>query len=170
MIEWYWTQRWEILTIWTYFFWDFHDFAKCRDWKTQGLAFAGIRMQGLKTQGYENEGIGKCRDENAGIGIPGIKPQGWLPSVECFWLIFPDTLLGSVFCYYTCVSSSMSHHDVKSSKLAKWLRVDCSLLKNCEVDMTYWKQVNQKRCYWLIDVLKHNFFNFYRNKLWNYDS
>ena len=82
MIEWYWTQKWEILTIWTYLISDFHDFAKCRDWKTQGLAFAGIWMQGLKTQGYENEGIGKCRDENAGIGIPGIKPQGWLPSVE----------------------------------------------------------------------------------------
>ena len=39
------------------------------------------KMQGLKTQGYENEGIGKCRDENAGNGIPEIKPQGWVPSV-----------------------------------------------------------------------------------------
>ena len=48
-------------------------------------------MQGLKTQGYENEGIGKCRDENAGNGIPEIKPQGWLPSVikkPWWWQIF----------------------------------------------------------------------------------
>ena len=29
-------------------------------------------MQRLETQGYENEGIGKCRDGNAGIGIPGM--------------------------------------------------------------------------------------------------
>ena len=102
VIEWYWTQKWVILTILTYLSWDFHNFAKYRDWKTQGLPFAGIRTQGLKMQGYENEGIEKCRDENGGIGIPGMKPQGWLPSVirinQWIWCwssstrwAFPDT-------------------------------------------------------------------------------
>ena len=41
------------------------------------LSFVGIRKsRDCKTQGYENAGIGKFRDKNAGIRNAGIKMQG----------------------------------------------------------------------------------------------
>ena len=41
------------------------------------LNFVGIRKsRDCKTQRYENAGIGKFRDKNAGIGNAGMKMQG----------------------------------------------------------------------------------------------
>ena len=158
---------------------------------THNLNLSHLRFPRFcKMQGLKNAGISVCRDKNAGIENAGIRKwrdwemQGWkcrdwhprdktpgMTSISRMFLThFPWHLIRQRFLLLYLRVIEYEPSCIKSSKLAKWLRVDCWLLKNCEVDMTYWKQVNQKRCYWLIDVLKHNFFNFYRNKLWNYDS
>ena len=107
-----------------YLFWDFHDFAKCR--------------------GYENEGIGKCRDENAGNGIPEIKPQGWLPSVIIFLF-------------------TKSHDDDKFSlffwilmtKFVKWYRLP-KKLRPMELVVIFSTNINEKFREMKLDNIKND--------------